>query len=216
MSVDIIYENEEFIVCIKPVGVSSQSSAGENMLSVLKQKLSLKEDPFVVHRLDTAVSGIMVYAKDKKTAAFLTKQIQERQFKKQYLCVVHSMPEENIGRFADLLFKDSKKNKSFVVKRQRKGVKVAILDYELLETVNHHGENISLIKVDLVTGRTHQIRVQFSSRKMPLYGDGKYGGSDNCDIALFSNKIEFIGQDKKFYSFTSSPDGFPWNLFNKA
>ena len=214
MTVEVIFENDDFVVCIKPVGVSSQISGGENMISLLKQQLSLYGDPFVVHRLDTAVSGIMVYAKNSQTASSFTKQIQERQFKKQYLCVVHSVPEENCGRFTDLLFKDSGKNKSYVVKRHRKGVKEAILDYELLETKKFQDETLSLIKVSLVTGRTHQIRVQFSSRKMPLFGDGKYGGKDNCDIALFSNKIEFAGTDKKQYSFSSLPEGFPWNLFN--
>ena len=178
-------------------------------------QLSLNVDPFVVHRLDTAVGGIMVYAKNREAAAFLSKQIAERSFKKQYLCVVHSVPESSSGTYTDFLFKDSRNNKSFVVKRMRKGVKEASLNYELLKTRQYYGNTISLLKVTLLTGRSHQIRVQFSSRKMPLFGDGKYGGSDNCSIALFSNSIEFEGIDKKLYTFSASPDGFPWDLFEE-
>lgn len=215
MKIEIIFENEDLIVCIKPVGVSSQLSDKENMITLLKNQLDLSDDPFVVHRLDTAVSGLMVYAKSLQTAKILSSQIQDHTFKKEYLCVVHSKPDKDSGRFTDHLFKDSKKNKSFVVNKLRKGVKEAVLDYEVVASKEYNGETLSLIKVDLLTGRTHQIRVQFSSRRMPLYGDGKYGGKDNCNIALYSSKIEFEDKDKNHHVFSSSPTAFPFDIFKK-
>ena len=168
-------------------------------------------DIFPVHRLDTAVGGTMVFAKNSKTAAQLSKQITDGSFKKRYLAVVSGKPEEESGFFEDLLFKDSSKNKSYVVKRERKGVKKAKLGYELIASK----DNMSLVKVLLYTGRSHQIRVQFASRKMPLIGDGKYGSKDNrCAVALWSNEIAFTFKNEEV-SFISEPekDKFPWNLF---
>lgn len=214
MIINIVYEDDDIIVCQKPVGVSSQFSDNENMLSLLKEQLNLKEMPYVVHRLDTAVGGLMLYSKNKKSASFLSKQISDSQFIKKYYCVVHSKPENKAGTLTDFLFKDSRKNKSFVVKKERKGVKFASLEYELLDSVEHREEILSLMKVTLHTGRSHQIRVQFSSRKMPLYGDGKYGGSDNCNIALFSSELCFKNQNNQMMNFKLIPDGFPWNLFS--
>ena len=212
MKINILFEDENIIVCEKPPFVSSQKSDKDNMVTLLQNALSLIEEPYVVHRLDTAVSGLMVYAKNKKTAADLSEQIAKNEFKKTYLCIVHSKPENKSGTFEDLLFKDSKKNKSFVVKRERKGVKKAVLNYELIDTKTVNDKILSLVKVNLVTGRTHQIRVQFSSRKMPLYGDGKYGASDNSNMALFSSELSFKYKNENL-TFSLLPRGLVWDNF---
>ena len=209
MMIDILFENNDFIVCIKPIGTASQNDRSEDMVKILAEQTG--SDIFPVHRLDTAVVGTMVFAKNSKTAAQLSKQITDGSFKKRYLAVVSGKPEEESGFFEDLLFKDSSKNKSYVVKRERKGVKKAKLGYELIASK----DNMSLVKVLLYTGRSHQIRVQFASRKMPLIGDGKYGSKDNrCAVALWSNEIAFTFKNEEV-SFISEPekDKFPWNLF---
>lgn len=209
MMIDILFENNDFIVCIKPIGTASQNDRSEDMVKILAEQTG--SDIFPVHRLDTAVGGTMVFAKNSKTAAQLSKQITDGSFKKRYLAVASGKPEEESGFFEDLLFKDSSKNKSYVVKRERKGVKKAKLGYELIASK----DNMSLVKVLLYTGRSHQIRVQFASRKMPLIGDGKYGSKDNrCTVALWSNEIAFTFKNEEV-SFISEPekDKFPWNLF---
>lgn len=205
---EILFQNNSVIVCIKPAGIASQETNGECMPSILKRELSLQEI-YTVHRLDTVTSGVIVYAKAPSAAAFLTKEIQENRFHKEYLAVVHGIPEPSRGIMEDLLFKDSKKNKSFVVRRERKGVKKASLEYEVLET----REMLSLVKIKLHTGRTHQIRVQFSSRRHPVYGDGKYGASDNIPfIALFSHSLTFRDpESKKEMTFSAPLPG--WDFF---
>lgn len=207
--IEILFENNDFVVCVKPIGVASQNDNAQDMVKLLSQQIG--SEIFPVHRLDTAVGGTMVFAKNSKTAADLSKQIQNGTFKKRYLAVVSGKPETDSGVLEDLLFKDSRKNKSYVVKRERKGVKKAKLEYELIS----HNDGMSLISVLLHTGRSHQIRVQFASRKMPLIGDGKYGSKDNsCNVALWSNEIAFK-YNSDTLTFLSKPDGgqFPWNLF---
>ena len=188
----IIFEDESIIVCIKPRGIVSQEDAGgkESMVKLLSDYTGGEIYP--LHRLDRDVAGIIVFAKTKTAAAFLSEEIREHKFNKEYIAVVHSKPQENSGEMRDLLFKDSRKNKSYVVKRERKGVKEAILEYELLETFMIEGDECSKVKIKLHTGRTHQIRVQFASRKMALLGDKKYGSRDNFDkIHLWSYSLSF-------------------------
>ncbi len=188
---EIICNNEEFVTVIKPFGVPSQENGRDGLPDLLKKELNLSEI-YTVHRLDTVTSGVMVYAKTKKAAALLSRGITDGTFKKEYLAVVHGEVSPDKGEMVDFLFKDSRKNKSFVVKSERKGVKKASLEYEVQEIKN----GLSLVKIKLHTGRTHQIRVQFSSRKHPVYGDGKYGASDNIPfIALFSQRISFISPE---------------------
>ena len=158
----------------------------------------------------------MVFAKNKQAAAKMSQLISENRMSKSYYAVLCGKPEEDCAVLEDLLFKDSSKNKSFVVKRMRKGVKKASLEYKTVESVKTDSGNLTLVKVKLHTGRTHQIRVQFSSRKLPLLGDGRYGGkSDKCDIALWSTEISFIspfnGQNLTFKA--PLPQQYPWNLF---
>ena len=188
---EIICNNEEFVTVIKPFGVSSQENGRDGLPDIIKRELQLSEI-YTVHRLDTVTAGVMVYAKTKKAAAVLSKGITDGTFQKEYLAVVHGEVSPEKGIMEDFLFKDSRKNKSFVVKSERKGVKKASLEYEVTEVKN----GLSLVRIKLHTGRTHQIRVQFSSRRHPVYGDGKYGASDNIPfIALFSHRISFISPE---------------------
>ncbi len=183
----ILYSDDYIVVCIKPVGILSQedSNGGKSMITELSALYSCEIYP--LHRLDKGVSGVMVYAKNKFAASELSRDIAEHRFKKEYLAVVNGTPDQS-GEMVNLLFKDSRKNKSFVVKSMRKGVKEARLSYWCLKT---SGDK-SVVRVLLHTGRTHQIRVQFASRKMPLLGDKKYGGDVNYnDIALLSYRLTF-------------------------
>lgn len=207
--IEILFENTDLLVCIKPVGVPSQCDGADDLVKFLKEQTGGEIYP--VHRLDTAVGGTMIFAKNKKSAAYLSREIAEKRFVKTYLAVIEGTPEEKDGHFEDLLFKDKSKNKSYVVKRERKGVRRANLDYRAIG----ESDGKTLVGVRLNTGRSHQIRVQFASRKMPLAGDGKYGSRDNgCDIALRSHTIEFQ-YDGRELLIKSFPDfgKYPWNLF---
>lgn len=188
---EILHEDRDIFVAVKPIGaVSEQTPQGDGFADLL----AARNNGYVgvVHRLDRAVSGVMVYARTQSAAAELSRAVQEHRFEKVYLAVVHGRPEEASGEMRDLLFFDRQKQKSFVVDRARNGVKEAILDYELLETIEHpeFGE-LSLVRVMLKTGRTHQIRVQFASRGHALAGDGKYGARDRCEVGLFCTRIGF-------------------------
>lgn len=210
--IDVLYVDKDIVVCIKPVGLISEAGDG-SLPAALQEQLGLPV--LAVHRLDTGVSGVMVYALNKPSAAELSRQMQNGTFVKEYLAVVRGAPSESSGTFTDLLFHDKRRNKSFVVDKERGGVKKAVLDYSVLKTDDTQGKQLSLVQIRLHTGRTHQIRVQFSSRGMPLYGDGKYGGrTEKEGIALLSHKISFNHpKNKKALSFTSSlPDGKVWKL----
>ncbi len=209
--IDILYEDDDFLACVKPVGVLSQNDKAEDLVKILQQQTS--SPIYAVHRLDTAVGGTMIFAKNSVTAAELSRQISDGSFQKRYLAVIHGVPEKRHAVLQDLLFKDSLKNKSFVVKRERRGVKKASLEYDVLQCC----DDASLVKILLHTGRTHQIRVQFASRKMPLLGDGKYGSRDSkCTVALWSHEVSFKLNGKHFV-FISNPDfkGYPWSFFEQ-
>ena len=200
---EILYKDSAVIVAEKPQGVLSQSdkNGGESMVTKLQALTGGEIYP--VHRLDKETGGVMVYAKTQKAAATLSRDISEHRFYKEYLAVVHGVTEENSGTFCDLLFHDRAKNKSYVVKRERKGVKKAELCYEVLETKEKDGEKYSLLRVVLHTGRTHQIRVQFASRHFPLAGDRKYGAQDGCkNLGLWAQRLKFFhpetGEEMEF------------------
>ena len=218
---NLLFEDKHIIVCIKPAGISSQERPDKkDMVNELKKHCENQGDAqaqiFPVHRLDTATEGIMVYAKTKSAAAFLSNEITQNNFQKEYLAIVHGIPEDKSAVLEDLLFKDTKKNKSYVVKRERKGVKKASLTYTLIKTCINENKPYSLLRIRLHTGRTHQIRVQFASRKMPLLGDGKYGAADNIPtLGLFSCSLSFTHPEtKEKLTFTAHPENkFPWQLF---
>ena len=176
----ILYSDNGLVACIKPVGLDSESA----LPAALKEQLG--GEIFPIHRLDQNVGGVMVFARTKAAAAALSKAVQEGRMVKEYVAMVHGTPPET-GDWEDFLFKDSRKNKVFVVKKERKGVKYARLEFDRL----HAGET-SLVHVRLHTGRSHQIRVQFSSRGFPLVGDHKYGSRDTATAPmLFSCRITF-------------------------
>ena len=219
----ILYEDKYLIVCEKPVGVESQrSSAGkEDMLTLLSlYRQERGEDSYIglVHRLDVATGGAMIYSKREDMTGKLSALVQSSDYKKVYLAVVHGEPAECEGEMRDLLYHDKKKNKSYVCDKKRQGVKEAVANYRLLETVEReNGEKMSLVEVELITGRTHQIRVQFASRKMPLVGDGKYGSRDNkASCALWSHRVEFMHPiTKKGIACKCFPeDNYPWSVFS--
>ena len=218
----ILFEDADIIVCTKPRGVLSQSDehGGKSMVTLIEERISAdgtKPYVAVVHRLDTAVGGVMVYAKSKPCAAKLSACVCDKElFKKQYIAVICGKPEEARGVYRDLLFKDTHLSKSFVVDKMRKGVKEASLEYETLGY--NEKEDLSLVKITLHTGRTHQIRVQFSSRKTPLSGDKKYGARDGRNmLALWSYSLSFFHpSSKKPMSFCALPDENEgiWQLFD--
>ena len=209
----ILYEDSEIIVCIKPSGMMSQGGKSDcvSYLNGYFSKNNVNATAYPVHRLDKETSGVMVFAKNGKSAAGLSKQISDNEMKKHYLAVINGSPEKKSGVLKDLLFHDRQKNKTYTVKRTRKGVKEASLEYRTVA----ESENLSLLDILLHTGRTHQIRVQFSSRQLPLYGDGKYGGGSG-KLALFAYKLEFRHPaTHEEMVFTSEPNQseYPWNLF---
>ena len=211
---EILYEDASLTIAVKPPDLlSEQTPDGQGFADLLASR---NKDHYVgvIHRLDRGVGGVMVYARTPKAAARLSAAVQAHEIKKEYLAIVHGIPDQSTAEWRDLLFHDRMKNKTYVVDRARRGVKEAILTYEVLEsrTLAEYGR-ISLVRVSLQTGRTHQIRVQFSSRGFPLLGDGKYGSHDRCPIMLFSHRLTFTHPDtKKEMSFSKTPDGAPWDL----
>ena len=186
---EILHSDKNIAVLVKPVGLDSELEVPNAL------KETLGGEVFPIHRLDKNVGGVMVYARTKQAAAALSKAVQDGQMVKEYVAMVHGNPPES-GDWTDLLFKDSSKNKVFVVKKERKGVKKARLEFKTL----HSGED-SLVRIRLHTGRSHQIRVQFSSRGFPLVGDHKYGSRDEKTAPmLFSCCITFPwkGEEKKY------------------
>lgn len=214
---EILYNDDCLAVVIKPAGISSQDDGSPaSMPALLRDAFGYSFLP--VHRLDRDVSGVMVYAKTQAAARELSTQASDGRMKKEYLAVTLGIPETKSGICEDLLFHDSSKNKSFVVKRMRRGVRRASLEYEVMDENAEHFPPLALLKIRLHTGRTHQIRVQFSSRKTPVLGDRRYGGGNACPIALFSHSLGFFHPETgEFVSFSSeASDVFPWNMFGRA
>ena len=191
---EILYSDKNIAVIVKPVGLDSE----HDVPAALTEQLGGEAYP--IHRLDQNVGGVMVFARTKQSAAALSKAVQEGTMVKEYVALVHGTPPET-GDWTDLLFKDSTKNKVFVVKKERRGVKKARLEFRRLT----EGET-SLVRIRLYTGRSHQIRVQFSSRGFPLVGDRKYGGRDDSPAPmLFSCKLTFP-YGKQTVEFEKLPD----------
>ena len=208
----IYYQDDEIIVVEKEYGVSSQESNGENMISLIQKETGA--NTFCVHRLDTQTTGVMVYAKNKESAAHLSKIVASGEMHKEYLAVCHGKTPE-YSEMVDLLYHDRLKNKSFVVDKKRNGTKVAKLELWTQGEGKYKEKELSLVKILLHTGRTHQIRAQLSSRGNPLYGDGKYGAKDNDKIALHCYKLGFLHPNGKYMSFVSIPEGGVWGALGK-
>lgn len=205
----IIHQTAEYVVVCKAAGEDSEHDLPE-MLA--EQNGDRATDYYVVHRLDKAASGLLVLARDRQTAGELSRQLTENRLRKTYLCVVPGVPAPVSGEMQDLLYQDKMKKKMFPVKRKRAGVKEASLTYRVLETQ----APLTLVEVELQTGRFHQIRCQFAARKLPLVGDGKYGSRVRSPhLALFCRQLSFYdAKEKKECSFTAAPPAeFPWEIF---
>lgn len=212
---EILYSDDDVLVCIKPARVLSTDEPGGLPELIRKELRDPKADVRTVHRLDRVVSGLMVVARNAAATSELSRQIREDQFGKEYLAVVHGKPAQDSATLTDLLIRDKARKMTFVASEPMRGAQEAILSYRLLET--HDG--LSKVRIQLQTGRTHQIRVQFSSRGMPLVGERKYAQlEDPCEIALWSCAISFIhpktGERMEFYR--EPPAQYPWSSFSNA
>lgn len=200
----ILYQDESIVVAVKEAGVLSEGSGMPRMLSE-----AIGGQIFPVHRLDRETAGVMVFARTSDAAAALSETIRNGGLEKEYYALIHTRPESDHGEMEDLLFYDRQKNKVFPVRRERKGVKRALLSYFLLR----ERDGVFLVLVRPLTGRTHQIRVQFASRKMPLVGDRKYGGKGE-GLALFCHSLRFPHpKNKAPLSFSFDPSGGAWGAF---
>lgn len=204
---DFLYTDEHIAVCVKPPRVLSTDEPG-GMPELVRSALGA-DDVRTVHRLDRVVSGLMVFARSPAAASELSRQIREDQFQKEYLAVIHGCPHAPEGRMTDLLLRDKQERKTYIVQTPAKGVQEAILDYQVINT----SEQFSRVRIQLITGRTHQIRAQFSGRGMPLVGDRKYSTLDDpCEIALWSYRLAFFhpvtGQAMEFT--LQPPETYPW------
>ena len=212
LNVRILFSDQSLLVCEKPVGISSESPG---LPELLKEKTHT--DCYPVHRLDIGTGGACVLALNQKTSRHLQLLFQNGKIKKEYLAVIAGMPESASGEYNDFLFHDTRINKTYVVSSLRKGVKKASCSWNLLETAETDGQAVSLIRVRLATGRTHQIRVQFASRGVPLVGDRRYGSKTKSGtIALWSNRICFQHPEKPDQTVNAvsiPPSVFPWVLF---
>ena len=204
---DIIYADEYIAVCVKPQRVLSTDEPG-GMPELVRQALGT-EDVRTVHRLDRVVGGLMVLARSANAASELSRQIREEEFEKEYLAIVHGAPEAAEGRLCDLLYRDKARKMTMVAEKMDKGVQPAALCYRVLKSQN----GMSRVRIALETGRTHQIRVQFASRQMPLVGERKYSTlEDDCEIALWSCHLGFThpktGEKMEFN--LEPPAIYPW------
>ena len=206
---EILYCDKDIVVCIKPARVLSTDEPG-GLPELLRAELGdEKADIRTVHRLDRVVSGLMVLARNAKAASELSCQIREDEFEKEYMAVVHGKPEYDAGRFWDLLLRDKARKMTMVAEEEGKGVQPASLRYWVLRSKN----GMSRVRIQLETGRTHQIRVQFSSRGLPLVGERKYAVLDDpCEIALWSYRLAFkhpaTGEKVEFCK--EPPEVYPW------
>lgn len=208
---ELIHVDKDIVVCIKPARVLSTDEPG-GLPELVREALgNPNADIRTVHRLDRVVSGVMVLARNAKAASELSRQIREDIFQKEYLAVIHGCPGETEGTLTDILWRDKARKMTMVTDTPAKGVQEAILDYRIL---NSDG-NLSLVQIMLRTGRTHQIRVQFSSREMPLVGERKYAvREDSCEIALWSHKVGFTHPGTgKWVEFSKEPPAkYPWDV----
>lgn len=206
---EILYLDKDILVCVKPARVLSTDEPDGLPDLVRKAIGEPSADLRTVHRLDRVVSGLMVLARNANAASELSRQIRDNEFKKEYLAVIHGNPSESSGRLRDLLWRDKARKMTFVADQEGKNVQEAILDYQVLSS----NREFSKVQIQLNTGRTHQIRVQFSSRGMPLVGERKYAALDDpCEIALWSYRLVFRHPENgELLEFSKDPpEVWPW------
>lgn len=216
MPMNILYQDKYLVVAVKPVGVLSEDDPKAACMPALLREhyraLGEKDYIATVHRLDRVTGGVMVFSRRKEITGKLTAAVAAHQITKEYLAVLRGHPEKDSDTLTDLLFRDAAHNKSYVVQRMRKGVREATLDYTVLDKT----DALTLVKVRLHTGRTHQIRVQFSHRGLPLLGDIRYGSKADCSAALWSYRLAFTHPvTGEAVDVTCPPPcEFPWDQFN--
>ena len=206
---ELIYCDADVVVAVKPARVLSTDEPG-GMPELVRQALGEPDgDVRTVHRLDRVVSGLMVLARSAEAASELSRQIREQSFEKEYVAVIHGHPEQESGELRDLLLRNKQERKTYIVTKPEKGVQEAILTYQ----VQAKTDTLTRVRIQLQTGRTHQIRAQFSGRGLPLVGDRKYGLlDDDCEIALWSYRLAFrhpkTGKAMEFV--LEPPTVYPW------
>lgn len=208
---ELIYQDQHIVVCVKPARVLSTDEPGGVPDLVREALCTPGAQVRTVHRLDRVVSGLMVLARTAEAASELSRQIRDGEFEKEYLAVIHGTPEDDAGRLWDLLLRDKARKMTMVVSEEGKGTQPAALTYRVLD----RNEGLSCVRIQLETGRTHQIRVQFASRGMPLVGERKYStASDDCEIALWSYRLAFahpVTGEKMAFKL-SPPTVYPWTV----
>ena len=218
----LLYDDGAVVVCVKPVGFLSESGSGRNLPDALSSYYAQARQPSyigTVHRLDRIVGGVMLLSRKRELTGKLIAAVAERQVEKEYFAVLRGRPELPAAVVSDLLFRDAAHNKTYVVNRMRKGVREAKLAYRLLATAQDGGQTLSLVRVRLLTGRTHQIRAQFSARQLPLLGDVRYGSKDSrCQTALWSCRLALRhpATGLPLDIFCPPPRVFPWNCFDSS
>ena len=219
--IEIVSKTKDYVIIYKPCAIPSQSDpSGDpdamSLTSQMLREMGESGELFLIHRLDRVVGGLLVFARNKKSAATLSAIVAERMLDKQYYAIVDGRPDG--GVMSDYLYKDTTLGKAFVIDKPRSGVKYAELEYKTLDTQSVGSREISLVKIRLKTGRFHQIRAQFASRKMPLIGDKKYGSRDSVakTPSLFASGLTFDFAGKTI-SEKRLPDltVYPWSLFEK-
>lgn len=215
--IPVLYQDKWLLAVDKPAGVASVPDlSGDTSVAERLSALGTKKFPLTaINRLDRNVGGVLLFARTKEAAAFFSGLVSDHErVRKEYFAVVHGVPEEEEGTLQDLLFRDSAKNKTYVVDRMRKGVREASLSYRTVATASTEAGVLSLVSVRLHTGRTHQIRVQFASRRHPLYGDRKYGGEEAPEIALHCARMRLPLPSGETVTLSSPlPTEFPWDSF---
>ena len=208
---ELLYVDDKIVVCIKPAGVPSTDEPGGLPELVRLALGDPKATVKTVHRLDQVVSGVMVLARTARAASDLSEQIRNHQFEKEYLAAIHGCPAEDKGTFRDLLARNKAEKKTYIVTEPAKDAQEAVLDYRVLAKT----DELSKVRIWLHTGRTHQIRAQFSGRGFPLVGDKKYGMGETCDIALWSCRVAFHHpKTGEFMEFQKEPPAvYPWSEF---
>ncbi|WP_156289322.1 RluA family pseudouridine synthase [Oceanobacillus salinisoli] len=222
MNVPILYEDNHLLFVEKPVNIPVQEdrSKDEDLLTHLKKDLKVRHQKpgnvylALIHRLDRPVGGVMVFSKTSKAASRLSDAIRRNSVDKKYLAVVRGIPPKDYGVLKDYLVKDRSKNKVYTTQPNHKKAKKAVLEYQVIGKK----KGMSLLSIQLHTGRPHQIRVQLSSRNIPIYGDQKYGEKVNTpgeQIALWSQElaIEHPTKKEEIKIHSLPPNHYPWNLW---
>lgn len=213
--ITVLYQDDCLTVCVKPAGMPSQAdpSGARDLLDALEEQTKTRH--YLIHRLDRAVGGVMVFARTKASAAALSAAVASHDgFEKTYLAILGGVCDGS-GTLTDYLYHDKRLRKAFVVSRARQGVREAVLHYTRLATGDYGGNPVSLVRVQLLTGRFHQIRVQFASRGLSLVGDGKYGSRIKAPLALWASEVSFThpATGRKMTFATLPPPCLPWSRF---